>query len=296
MYTRVQVLERLRATVAAGRPIIGAGAGTGISAKFAERGGADLILIYNSGRYRMNGHGSNAGLMPIGDANAIVMEMGERDVLPVVESTPVIAGVNGTDPTRVMDRFLAQVEAMGFSGVINFPSVGYIDGRWRESLEATGFGYDREVDMIRRASERGMFTLAYVYQPHEAPSMAEAGVDVVVAHMGLTTGGSIGAVDYSTIRRDQPRHPHCETRKRRKPLGSTLTTEGPADHEVLLLRHPGSSVVPHLSAGSPQQSIRTLTTFELCWYADEGSADLQNRLPQYLPAGCDTQPGGGRRR
>lgn len=234
MYTRVQVLERLRATVAAGRPIIGAGAGTGISAKFAERGGADLILIYNSGRYRMNGHGSNAGLMPIGDANAIVMEMGERDVLPVVESTPVIAGVNGTDPTRVMDRLLAQVEAMGFSGVINFPSVGYIDGRWRESLEATGFGYDREVDMIRRASERGMFTLAYVYQPHEAPSMAEAGVDVVVAHMGLTTGGSIGAVDSFTKTLDD-----C--------IAQTIQTAEAAravNPEVMVVCHGGPLEVP----------------------------------------------------
>lgn len=193
MFTRIQVRQRLRNVIAAGRPIIGAGAGTGISAKFAEEGGADLILIYNSGRYRMSGHGSNAGLMPIGDANAIVMEMGEREVLPVVKNTPVIAGVNGTDPTRVMSRFLGQVEEMGFSGVINFPSVGYIDGRWRRSLEATGFGYDKEVEMIRLAAARGMFTLAYVYETHETPAMAAAGADVVVAHMGLTTGGSIGA-------------------------------------------------------------------------------------------------------
>lgn len=193
MFTRPQVLKRLHDTLASGSPIIGAGAGTGISAKFAEAGGADLILIYNSGRYRMSGHGSNAGLMPIGDANAIVMEMGEREVLPVVENTPVIAGVNGTDPTRVMSRFLGQVEEMGFSGVINFPSVGYIDGRWRRSLEATGFGYDKEVEMIRLAAERGLFTLAYVYETHETPAMAGAGADVVVAHMGLTTGGSIGA-------------------------------------------------------------------------------------------------------
>lgn len=193
MFTRTQVLERLRATLAAGQPVIGAGAGTGISAKFAEAGGADLILVYNSGRYRMSGHGSNAGLLPIGDANAIVMEMGEREVLPVVKDTPVIAGVNGTDPTRVMDRFLGQVEEMGFSGVINFPSVGYIDGRWRQSLEATGFGFGKEAEMIRLASRRGLFTLAYCYETHEAPMMAEAGVDVMVAHMGLTTGGSIGA-------------------------------------------------------------------------------------------------------
>ena len=193
MHTRKQVLERLGRTVAEGRPIIGAGAGTGISAKFAERGGADLILIYNSGRYRMAGHGSNAGLLAIGDANAIVVDMGERDVLPVVGETPVIAGVNGTDPTRVMRRFLAGLPPMGFSGVINFPSHGIIDGRWRESLEATGFGYDKEVEMIAEAHSQDQFTLAYCFTPEEAERMALAGVDVVVAHMGLTTGGSLGA-------------------------------------------------------------------------------------------------------
>lgn len=193
MHSRRQVLDRLRRTLSEGRPIIGAGAGTGISAKFAERGGADLILIYNSGRYRMAGHGSNAGLLAIGDANAIVVEMGERDVLPVVREAPVIAGVNGTDPTRVMPRFLAGLPPIGFSGVINFPSHGIIDGRWRESLEATGFGYDREVAMIAEAHRQDQFTLAYCFTPDEGARMAEAGVDVVVAHMGLTTGGSIGA-------------------------------------------------------------------------------------------------------
>ena len=195
MHTRREVLERLRAVIAAGRPIVGAGAGTGISAKFAERGGADLILIYNSGRYRMNGFGSNAGLLAIGDANAIVVEMGERDVLPVVSDTPVIAGVNGTDPTRVMRRFLGTLPGIGFSGVINFPSHGIIDGAWRRSLEETGFGYDREVAMIAEAHSQDQFTLAYCFTPEEARSMVEAGVDVVVAHMGLTTGGSIGATD-----------------------------------------------------------------------------------------------------
>lgn len=193
MHSRKQVLERLRHTIAEGRPIIGSGAGTGISAKFAERGGADLILIYNSGRYRMAGHGSNAGLLAIGDANAIVVDMGEREVLPAVRETPVIAGVNGTDPTRVMRRFLAGLPRMGFSGVINFPSHGIIDGRWRESLEATGFGYDKEVEMIAEAHRQDQFTLAYCFTPKEAERMAIAGVDVVVAHMGLTTGGSIGA-------------------------------------------------------------------------------------------------------
>ncbi|MDI2097384.1 phosphoenolpyruvate hydrolase family protein [Ruicaihuangia caeni] len=193
MYTREEVLSRLRKTAESGSPIVGAGAGTGISAKFAERGGADLILIYNSGKYRMGGHGSNAGLLAIGDANAIVMEMGEREVLPVVKNIPVIAGVNGTDPTRVMSRFLRGVEAAGFSGVINFPSHGIIDGHWRRSLEETGFGYDREVEMIATAHQQGMFTLSYSFTPEEAQSMVDAGVDVVVAHMGLTTGGSIGA-------------------------------------------------------------------------------------------------------
>ena len=193
MYSRQQVLARLRKTLDEGRPIIGAGAGTGISARFAERGGADLILIYNSGRYRMNGHGSNAGLLAIGDANAIVVEMGERDVLPVVRDAPVIAGVNGTDPTRVMPAFLRSLPPMGFSGVINFPSHGIIDGRWRESLEATGFGYGKEVAMIAEAHRQDQFTLSYCFTPDEAERMAKAGVDVVVAHMGLTTGGSIGA-------------------------------------------------------------------------------------------------------
>ena len=193
MHSRNQVLERLRRTLAEGRPIIGSGAGTGISAKFAEQGGADLILIYNSGRYRMAGHGSNAGLLAIGDANAIVVDMGEREVLPAVRETPVIAGVNGTDPTRVMRRFLAGLPPLGFSGVINFPSHGIIDGRWRESLEATGFGYDKEVEMIAEAHRQNQFTLAYCFTPDEAERMATAGVDAVVAHMGLTTGGSIGA-------------------------------------------------------------------------------------------------------
>lgn len=213
MFNRDQVLERLRGTLTKGRPIIGAGAGTGISAKFAEAGGADLILIYNSGKYRMAGHGSNAGLLPIGDANAIVMEMGEREVLPVVRRTPVIAGVNGTDPTRVMDRFLRQVEEMGFSGVINFPSVGYLDGRWRQSLEATGFGLDNEVEMIRTASRRGLFTMSYCYETYEAAAFAEAGVDVMVAHLGLTTGGSIGADDSFTLTLDDCIGQAIETRE-----------------------------------------------------------------------------------
>lgn len=203
MYSRQQVLTHLGKALAEGRPIIGSGAGTGISAKFAERGGADLILIYNSGRFRMNGYGSNAGLLPIGDANQIVMEMGERDVLPVVRGTPVIAGVNGTDPTRLMPQFLDKVAQAGFSGVINFPSHGFIDGRYRQSLEETGFGVDKEVDMIRLAHEKDIFTLAYCYDVETVGEMTRAGVDVVVAHMGLTTGGSIGAVGDYTKSLDQ---------------------------------------------------------------------------------------------
>ncbi len=193
MNSRDQVLARLQLTLDRGLPIVGAGAGTGISAKFAERGGADLILIYNSGRYRMNGFGSNAGLLPIGDANAIVVEMGERDILPVVKETPVIAGVYGSDPTRVIDRFLKRLPPMGFSGIINFPSHGYIDGAFRSSLEETGFGLDNEVELIQKARTQDIFSLAYCYDLDSVDGFVSAGVDVLVAHMGLTTGGSIGA-------------------------------------------------------------------------------------------------------
>src|SRR5262249_53765038 len=153
----------LQACIEARVPIVAAGAGTGISAKFEERGGADLILVYNSGRFRMAGHGSLAGLLPIGDANAIVYDMGLREVIPVVTDTPVIAGVNGTDPTRRMDHFLRTLDEIGYSGVINFPSHGVIDGRWRQSLEETGFGYDREIAMLALAAQLGMLTMAYVF-------------------------------------------------------------------------------------------------------------------------------------
>lgn len=190
---RATVLELLHACVERGEAILGAGAGTGISAKFEERGGADLILVYNSGRYRMAGHGSLAGLLPIGDANAIVAEMGEREILPAVVEAPVIAGVNGTDPTRSMTALVGHLHDLGFSGVINFPSHGVIDGQWRRSLEDTGFGYDREVAMIAAAAGLGIFTMAYVFDEDDARAMIDAGVDVVVAHMGLTAGGSIGA-------------------------------------------------------------------------------------------------------
>lgn len=185
-------LTRLRETAASGRPIIGGGAGTGISAKSAEAGGIDLIIIYNSGRYRMAGRGSLAGLLAYGDANAIVMEMA-NEVLPVVTDTPVLAGVNGTDPFRVMGRFLDDVKAAGFAGVQNFPTVGLIDGVFRSNLEETGMGFRLEVDMVRAAHERELVTTPYVFDPDQARAMTEAGADVLVPHMGLTTKGSIGA-------------------------------------------------------------------------------------------------------
>jgi len=189
---RSDILAKLRAMKARGEPIIGAGAGTGISAKGEEDGGADLIVIYNSGRYRMAGRGSLAGMMPYGDANGVVLEMA-REVLPVVKQTPVLAGVCGTDPFRQMDVFLDEVVRLGFSGVQNFPTVGLIDGRFRAGLEETEMGYAREVDMIAKARARDLLTTPYVFDPSEAAAMARAGADVLVCHFGLTVGGSIGA-------------------------------------------------------------------------------------------------------
>lgn len=191
-FTREQCLQRLRGQVAAGKPIIGGGAGTGISAKCAEAGGIDLIIIYNSGRFRMAGRGSMCGMMPFGDANAIVMDMA-REVLPVVKNTPVLAGVCGTDPFRIMKLFLREIQATGFAGVQNFPTVGLIDGTFRQNLEETDMGYGVEVDMIRLASELGMLTCPYVFNEDEARDMAKAGADVLIPHMGLTTKGTIGA-------------------------------------------------------------------------------------------------------
>ncbi len=196
--SRSEILQRFRRKIAAGEPIIGGGAGTGISAKFEEAGGIDLIVIYNSGRFRMAGHGSLAGLMPFGDANAIVLEMA-AEVLPVVRRTPVLAGVCGTDPMRMMDRFLAQIKATGFAGVQNFPTVGLLDGTFRVNLEETNFGYDKEVEMIRLAREMDLLTTPYVFDADTAARMAEAGADVLVAHMGLTTAGSIGARTAKTL-------------------------------------------------------------------------------------------------
>lgn len=190
--TRTKILERLRAKVAAGKPIIGGGAGTGISAKCEEAGGIDLIVIYNSGRFRMAGRGSLAGMMPYGDANQIVIDMAS-EVLPVVRQTPVLAGVCGTDPFRLMPRFLKLVQETGFAGVQNFPTVGLIDGLFRANLEETGMGYGLEVDMIRQARQLDLLTTPYAFNEDEAAAMTRAGCDILIAHMGLTTKGSIGA-------------------------------------------------------------------------------------------------------
>jgi predicted TIM-barrel enzyme len=197
--TRQAILDRLHTTIESRIPIIGGGAGTGISAKFEEAGGVDLIVIYNSGRYRMAGRGSLAGLMPFGDANAIVMEMASEVLTVVKESTPVLAGVCGTDPFRKMSRFLQQVKETGFAGVQNFPTVGLIYGNFRQNLEETGMGYGLEVDMIRQARELDLLTTPYVFDEEGAEQMTDAGADVVVAHMGLTTKGSIGAATALTL-------------------------------------------------------------------------------------------------
>lgn len=198
LFQRDDILARLRAKVAAGQPIVGGGAGTGISAKMSEVGGIDLLVIYNSGRFRMGGRGSLAGMMPYGDANAIVMDMA-REVLPVVSHTPVLAGVCGTDPFRIMKLFLRDVQHAGFSGVQNFPTVGLLDGKFRINLEETGMGYGFEVDMIRQAHELGLLTTPYAFNPDEAAAMAQAGADILIPHCGLTTKGSIGASTAMTL-------------------------------------------------------------------------------------------------
>lgn len=196
--TRTQILDRFRAQVAAGKPIVGGGAGTGITAKSAEAGGIDLLVIYNSGRFRMAGRGSLSGLLAYGDANAIVMDMA-MEVLPVVKRTPVLAGVNGTDPFRVMPYFLKQVKEIGFAGVQNFPTVGLIDGVFRANLEETGMGFGPEVDMIRMAHEMDLLTTPYAFDVEQAKDLARAGADILVPHMGLTTSGTIGAQTALTL-------------------------------------------------------------------------------------------------
>ena len=224
--TRAEILERFRAQKAAGGLLVGAGAGTGLSAKCVEAGGADLIVIYNSGRFRMAGRGSLAGMMPYGDANAIVVDMAS-EVLPIVRHTPVLAGVCGTDPFRLMPVFLRQIKEMGFAGVQNFPTVGLIDGVFRQNLEETGMGYDLEVEMIREARRLDLLTTPYVFTPDEACAMAEAGADIVVAHMGLTTKGSIGAQTALTLE---------EAAKRVQAIYDAVHAAAP---DVLVLCHGG---------------------------------------------------------
>ena len=196
-YTRQEVRDRLQAALDRNEPIIAAGAGTGISAKFIEKGGADLIIVYNSGRYRMAGHGSTAGLMSYGDANAIAMEIGEHEVLPVVEEIPVICGVHATDPRRRMWHWLLQVKEMGFSGVNNFPTHCIVDGQFRQILEETGMSVRKEFEMVALARKMDLFSIVYVSSPEESRAMAEAGADAIISHVGTTIGGSIGVVQAS---------------------------------------------------------------------------------------------------
>ncbi|MBF75752.1 hypothetical protein CMK20_16420 [Candidatus Poribacteria bacterium] len=230
-FTREQVLEKLRTNIDRGQPIIGGGAGTGISAKCEEAGGIDLIVIYNSGRFRMAGRGSLAGMMPYGDANAIVIDMA-REVLPVIKDTPVLAGVCGTDPFRIMSNFLQKVEDVGFSGVQNFPTVGLIDGIFRQNLEETDMGYGLEVEMIRQAHQNDLLTTPYAFNEVEAEQMADAGADILVAHMGLTTKGSIGAHTALTLE---------EAAKKVQSIHDAATSVNP---EVLVICHGGPIAEP----------------------------------------------------
>ncbi|MFC7018759.1 MULTISPECIES: phosphoenolpyruvate hydrolase family protein [Haloarcula] len=230
-FSRAESMQMLQETVDAGEPIIGSGAGTGISAKFAERGGTDLIIIYNSGRYRMAGRGSHAGLLAYGDANEIVVDMA-GEVIPVVENTPVLAGVHATDPFRDMDVFLDEIKRLGFSGVQNFPTHGLIDGKFGEELDELGLGYDREIEMIEMASDKGLLTAPYVFDEEQARRMVEAGADIVVAHLGLTRGGDIGAADVS------PLEEASETVQRLRDAAVSV------DDEVLVISHGGALAEP----------------------------------------------------
>ena len=233
--SRETIIGRLKNKTNAGLPIVGAGAGTGISAKCEEAGGVDLIVIYNSGRFRMAGRGSLAGIMPYGDANAIVMEMA-GEVLTIVRDTPVLAGVCGTDPFRNMDYFLKQIRDIGFSGVQNFPTVGLIDGIFRMNLEETGMSYSMEVDMIRQARKLDLFTSPYVFNEEEARRMTEAGADVIVAHMGLTTNGTIGALTSMTL---------AEATERVQTIADAAAGENP---DVIVLCHGGPISEPEDAA------------------------------------------------
>ena len=243
MIPRDEILLNLRNQVVAGKPIVGGGAGTGITAKCAELGGIDLIIIYNSGRFRMAGRGSLSGMMPYGDANQIVMEMA-REVLPIVERTPVLAGVCGTDPFRIMKRFLVEIKNAGFSGVQNFPTVGLIDGQFRQNLEETGMGFDKEVEMIASAHDLDLLTCPYVFNEREAEQMAAAGADVLIPHMGLTTKGRIGAKTSLTLADAAKRvQSLCDAAKRVNPEILVLCHGGPisepSDVEYILTNTKG---------------------------------------------------------
>jgi len=264
-FTRAQCLERLRGQVTAGKPIVGGGAGTGISAKCAEAGGIDLIIIYNSGRFRMAGRGSLSGMMPYGDANQVVMDMA-REVLPVARATPVLAGVCGTDPFRIMKLFLREVQAAGFSGVQNFPTVGLIDGTFRQGLEETGMGFDKEVEMIRQAREIGLLTCPYVFTEAEARIMTRAGADVLIPHMGLTTKGHIGARTALTLEESAKRvQAMCDAAKAVNPDVLVLCHGGPIaepeDAEYVLKNTKG--VVGFFGASSIER-LPTETAITAC--------------------------------
>ena len=243
IFTRKQILERLGKVIAEERPIIGVGASAGLSAKFEEAGGADLIIIYNSGRFRMAGRSSMAGFLPYGDANTIVMEMAQ-EILPVVKNTPVLAGVCGTDPFRIMDAFLKQIKEAGFSGVQNFPTVGLCDGLFRQNLEETEMGYGLEVDMIRKAHEMDLFTAPYVFNAEEAMAMAEAGADIIVIHLGLTTKESAGAWNTNSLNEAlQKGREICDAAQNANPDIILLCHGGPislaANVEYILKNTPG---------------------------------------------------------
>jgi len=228
---RADILQKFNAMVRERRPIVGGGAGTGLSAKSEEAGGIDLIIIYNSGRYRMAGRGSAAGLLAYGNANDIVRDMA-REVLPVVKHTPVLAGVNGTDPFVLMPQFLAELKAMGFSGVQNFPTIGLFDGTMRQSFEETGMGYGLEVDMIAQAHALDLLTTPYVFNPDEARAMTEAGADIIVAHMGVTTGGAIGARAAKTLE-------HCAVE-----IDAIAAAARRVRNDVIVLCHGGPIAMP----------------------------------------------------
>lgn len=235
-YSRDEVKARLKHEVDNRRPVVIVGAGTGISAKFAEKGGADLIGVYNSGKYRMDGHGSLAGLMPYGDANEIVTELGSRTVLPIVQEAPVIGGICGTDPTREMPVFLAELKRLGFSGVMNFPTVGLIDwdSRYRQELESTGMGYEKELEALKIAKDLGLFTMGYAFRPEEGAMVGQAGLDVVIAHMGLTRGGSIG----STMSREDDLADACRLVDE---IGDAAKAENP---DIMVFCHGGAIAYP----------------------------------------------------